>query len=293
MGRLDLSFLLDSGLYSDVHLACTDEYGNETILKVHRAVVFTQCHELHELMFYSPRHHDEDHGVDVYELSLDPVIFRGLLMFLYSGEYRAVYQEPETQLGMDEQGMWDDYHHSVFYSLRLCSMADRFGLHKLFSESAAAFCTAARNFSFHVDYPAFISELYDTFGNHPQFDHHMISIPRMISRDIVRSRCFTQRMDDLLFEYPKLAIDVLKATMGNLAECEGRLQEAEDRIYDMERSLVVHEDGNRDEVPQRGGQRESRRRHRHEEDLNVEERGEIGDGEEDIDTQPTKRRRVM
>lgn len=54
MGRLDLTFLLETGLYGDIHITCTGDDGREHNFKAHRAVIFAQCAKLKELALDAP-----------------------------------------------------------------------------------------------------------------------------------------------------------------------------------------------------------------------------------------------
>ncbi|KAF9873578.1 hypothetical protein CkaCkLH20_09037 [Colletotrichum karsti] len=284
MGCLDLSFLLITGMYSDIHLACTGKDGSEQTFKVHRAIVFMQCAKLRELALESPIHYDETHGVDVVHLDLEPETLEGVLSFLYSGEYCVIFKAPETQLAIEDEGMWDDANHSLFYSLRVCAMALDLELPDLFAESAAALCAAFKNFTFHVDLPAVLDELYSTLGKNPRFVSHLMEIPRGVARDIMRSGNVKKRLESVVLKHPNLAVDILEATMDALAEAKERLQHAEEELGamycpDVAIPSIEHEDEKEWEELDEG-----RRRRRSESDL---------DDEDEEEARPLKRRRLM
>ncbi|KAF5521546.1 hypothetical protein CGCA056_v006604 [Colletotrichum aenigma] len=213
MGRLDLSSLLNTGMYADIHLVCTGKKGNKQTFKVHRSIVFSQCQKLKELVLESSTVRDELFGVDVVDLPLEPEIFERVLAFLYSGEYQVRYQAAGTQAEDGEEEVWDNTPHSLFYSTRICGMAQQFDIIDLFSESAAALCAAVRNALFHVDLPAVLDELYATLGTSPYFTLHLASIPHMVAHKMKRFKIVRTHLRRVLFKQPVLAADILDATM--------------------------------------------------------------------------------
>ncbi|KAF4865608.1 hypothetical protein CGCSCA1_v013992 [Colletotrichum siamense] len=274
MGRLDLSSLLNTGMYADIHLVCTGKKGNKQTFKVHRSIVFSQCQKLKELVLESSTLRDELFGVDVVDLPLEPEIFEGVLAFLYSGEYQVRYQAAETQAEDGEEEVWDNTPHSLFYSTRISGMAQQFEIFDLFSESAAALCAAVSNALFHVDLPAVLDELYATLGTSPYFTLHLASIPHMVAHQMKRFRIVGTHLRRVLFKQPVLAADILDATMEALEKSEMRLRRAADRLQEMARPIEAVqniEEGEADQGVEHDEQRRSRRRRRDDDDSDLEQ----------------------
>lgn len=169
-------------------------------------------------------------GVDIVHLDIEPTIFEGFLRFLYSGEYEAVYQAAEAELDQEDvdDGLTDDAH-SMFYSLRICNLADILDLSELFTEASGALCAAARSSTDHVDFVGVVGEVYDNFRDNPRFSHTFAEIPRIVAESSMQDAVFKYRFERVMRWYPELALDVLNETMNSLADAREELQRREER----------------------------------------------------------------
>ncbi|KAK2770808.1 hypothetical protein CKAH01_04315 [Colletotrichum kahawae] len=274
MGRLNLSSLLNTGMYADIHLVCTGKQGNKQTFKVHRSILFSQCQKLKELILESPTHRDEIFGVDVVDLPLEPETFEGVLAFLYSGEYQVRYQAAETPAEDGEEDLWDDAPHSLFYSTRVCGMAQQLDIIELLSESAVALCAAIRNALFHIDLPAVLDELYATIRTSPYFTIYLASIPHLVAHKMKRFKIVQTHLRWVLFKQPVLAADILDATMEALEKSEMRLRRAADGLQEMARAIEAVqnvEEGERGHGVGHDEQHRSRRRRRDDDDSDLEQ----------------------
>ncbi|KAF6833976.1 hypothetical protein CMUS01_06337 [Colletotrichum musicola] len=277
MSGLDLSFLLESGLYNDIHIACTGESGREHTFKLHRAIVFGQCPRLREMALDAPVAFDEELRVDVVDLEIEPTIFEGVLRYLYLGEYEAVYQAAEVEFDQDDvdDALTDDAH-SMFYSLRVCQLACDLNLAELFTESSRALYAAARFSTDNVDFAHVVMDLYDNLRADPRFDYTLAEIPQIIAETSMRDARFKHRFEKVMRICPEVAIDVVKATMDSLAAAQQELRRRDERPSPMLGRSSPGEES--DDEPQ------VRRRRRRSDDSDEESKEERG--------RPVKRRRL-
>ncbi|OHF04408.1 hypothetical protein CORC01_00260 [Colletotrichum orchidophilum] len=225
MGRLDLSFLLESGSYSDLRIITTEvEDGSETEYSVHRNILFTQCPRLKDL--------NREEGVDIVHLDYRALTLGSILQYLYSGQYEALYEQPLAVRRASEADL--EYQpHSMYWSLHTMQLAHELELVDLYGEAADALCCSAQYLTNHVDFPGVIDELYETCSQHSQFPVHLAKIASTIAENCLIKRRMQDRLQPIMLKHPQLALDTMEASMDALAEARRELIEAQEEISDL------------------------------------------------------------
>lgn len=210
-------------------------------------------------------------------MEIEPTIFEGVLRFLYSGEYEAVYQAAEAELDQDDidDALTTDAH-SMFYSLNICKLAVHLELSELFTESSQALCAAARSSIDNVDFAHVVIDLYDNLRADPRFDYTLAEMPRIVAEESMRDARFKYRFEKVMRICPEVAIDVLKATMDSLADAQEELRRRDGRP-----SPMLGRDSPGEESDDEPQVRRRRRRSNDSDEESEEERG-----------RPVKRRRL-